>query len=212
MSQLSAIGVSRTYQRGSEIIRAVDDVTLHLEPGVVTVLQGPSGSGKTTLLNLLAGWERPDAGHIEWEGTDRDPSGLGWTDLSVVPQRVGLLSELSAIENVTLAARVRREATDLDGLFARFGLEELEHAFPDELSAGQQQRVAITRALADRPAVVLVDEPTSSQDEENAHLVLGEFRRLASEGGTCLIASHDPIALDYANRVIRMRDGRLEGD
>ncbi|MBT8215177.1 MAG: ATP-binding cassette domain-containing protein, partial [Acidimicrobiia bacterium] len=182
MSVLSAIGVSRTYRRGPEVIHAVDDVTLHLEPGVLTIIQGPSGSGKTTLLNVLAGWEPPDSGHVEWRGVERHPSTLAWTDLTVVPQRVGLLSELTVAENVTLAARIRSEPLDTGGVYSRFGLDDLEEAFPGELSAGQQQRVAIIRALIDRPAAILVDEPTSSQDEDNARLVLSEIQSLVRSG------------------------------
>lgn len=208
---LSAVDVIRHYRRGSEIVRAVDGVTLHLHPASVYVLQGPSGSGKTTLLNLLAGWETPGEGTIEWRGAVTDPLGLGWPEMAVVPQRVALLPELTAGENVTLADRIRGVAsTEVPALFWSLGLGDLEDAFPDELSAGQQQRVALARAFAARPAAVLVDEPTSSQDEEHAHLVLGAFARLAAEGAMCLIASHDPVVAEYADHLIGMRDGRLD--
>ena len=207
---MSAVAVSRWYRRGSETVHAVDGVTLHLEPGVVYLLQGPSGSGKTTLLNVLAGWERPGEGHVEWRGERVDPRSLTWSDLAVVPQRVGLLPEMTAGENAALAPRIggdrRFEAT---ASLIALGLADLEDSFPDELSVGQQQRVAIARALGGGPAALLADEPTSSQDEDHARIVLGALRSAAASGSMCLIAGHDPIAEEYADAVIIMRDGSL---
>lgn len=207
---LAARDVSRSYRRGSETVEALSDVTLDLERGAVYVLQGPSGSGKTTLLNVLGGWEQPDSGTVAWRGEVVDPGTLGWADLAVVPQRVGLLEELTAGENVTLAHRILGYRDyDPGGLFAAVGLEGLEDAFPDELSAGQQQRVSIVRAIIGPPAAVLVDEPTSSQDEDHARLVLSELSRLAAGGSLCLIAGHDPIAAEFADVMLEIRDGSL---
>ncbi len=207
---LAAVEVSRRYRRGPETVHAVAGVSLDLGPGNLVVVQGPSGSGKTTLLNLLAGWESADAGSIEWRGVAVDPAGLQWQELAVVPQRHGLLPELTALENASLPQRLAGTSGDAGRVLAALGIdEELFGALPAELSEGQQQRVAIARASATRPAVLLVDEPTSAQDEAAAHLVLAELRAAAAEGSACLVASHDPIAPEYADEVVRMRDGRL---
>ena len=207
---IAARNVSRRYERGSEIVVAVDDVTVELEAGVLYLLQGPSGSGKTTLLNMLAGWESPDSGRIEWHGEPADPAQLPWTQLAVVPQRVGLLPELTAEENVTLSYRAKGyHHHDVDDLFDALDLTDLHDALPEELSAGQQQRVSIARALAAVPTVMLVDEPTSSQDEESARTVLAELRAATRDGRVCFVASHDPIAIEYADVVFVMRDGRI---
>lgn len=207
---IEAVELTKRYVRGREQVVAVDTVDYALEQGSLVVLQGPSGSGKTTLLNLLAGWERPDEGRVEWEGAPIDPRRLGWRELAVVPQRIGLLSELTAAENVRLTHRLRGAPADrVVESFERLGLAGLEDSFPDELSAGQQQRVSIARAVAADPLVVLVDEPTSSQDEDHARLVLAEFARLTRTGCACLVASHDPIAVEFADEVLSMRDGRV---
>lgn len=207
---LSARAVSRRYVRGSEVVVAVDLVTVELHAGTTYLLEGPSGSGKTSLLNLLAGWEQPDAGGIEWEGRPIDPRDLRWEHLAVVPQRVGLLPELTIEENVTLPFRLKGATHfDVTATLRALALGDLNDALPDELSAGQQQRASVARALVAAPRVLLVDEPTSSQDEESARLVLGGLGRAAESGSACLIASHDPIAVEFADSVLEMRDGRL---
>ena len=206
---LAAVDVSRSYRRGSETVRAVAGVDLGLVPGRLAVLQGPSGSGKTSLLNLLAGWEPADSGTIEWEGVPVDPSSLPWSDLAVVPQRYGLLPELTAMENASLPHRLTGGGTAADTLAALDFDDELRNALPEELSHGQRQRVAVARATTVSPRVLLVDEPTSAQDEESAHLVLAALRAATDAGGSCLVASHDPIAVEYADEVLRMRDGKL---
>ena len=104
---LAAVDVSRTFRRGPERILAVDGVSVGLVPGRLVVLEGPSGSGKTTLLNLLAGWERPETGEVQWRGAAIDPAKLDWSDLAVVPQRHGLLGELTALENVDSSTWIR---------------------------------------------------------------------------------------------------------
>jgi ABC-type lipoprotein export system ATPase subunit len=207
---LSAVAVAKSYRRGSETVTAVEGVSAALTAGSVHLLTGPSGSGKTTLLNILAGWEQPDAGEILWKGDPVDPGSLGWSQLAVVPQRVGLFPELTVDENAVLPLRVSGgHQPDLDALLGRLGLEGLGDAFPDELSAGQQQRVAVARALSIGPEALLIDEPTSSQDEEHARIVLAAVRAAAGDGSMCLVASHDPIAAEFADRVLDIRDGRV---
>ncbi len=209
---LSTDAVERRYRRGSEIVQAVDGVSITLRPGEVTLLEGPSGSGKSTLVHLLAGWERPDGGAVLWDGDAVHPENLRWEQLALVPQRLGLLPELSALENAVLPHRTTGrpdlgEATAV--LLARLGLGDHLDARPEQLSGGQRQRVALARAVTVSPAVLIADEPTSAQDEAFARLVLGEIGRLAHRGSACLVASHDPIAVEYADRTLVMRDGRV---
>lgn len=206
--RLAVADVTKTYRRGPELIRAVDGVSLGFPAGAVSLLTGPSGSGKTTLLNLLAGWEAPDRGAVLWDGSVRRTP-PAWSDLAIVPQRLGLLAELTVAENVGLADRIAGRPHDHAGLLAALGLGELAAAFPEELSVGQQQRAAIARALAAGAGAVLADEPTSSQDEANAHVVLGALRAAATAGAAVVVASHDPISPDYADAVAVMEDGRV---
>lgn len=202
-----AVGLSKSFTRGPEVITAVDDVTVSFSSGTLSLVVGPSGSGKTTLLNILGGWEDADLGEVLWAGAPRGEP--GWDEVALVPQRHGLLPTLTVAENVTLADRIAGHELRLGDELAEIGLGELGDALPDELSMGQQQRAAIARALAAAPRALIADEPTSSQDEENARLALGLMRERAAAGSAVVVASHDPIALEYADVVLTMRDGKV---
>lgn len=203
--------VSRRYRSAAETIVAVDEVTLELRSGEIVGLAGPSGSGKTTTLNLILGWEQPDDGIV-----DVSAPGMGWRSVAVVPQELGLLPELTARENVLLVGRFVRgdvpAASDVDELFAALGLDALADRHPDELSMGEQQRVAVARAVVMAPALLVADEPTAHQDELRADQVMEQLARVADAGGAVLVATHDERLLDRVDRVIRMLDGRVEPD
>jgi putative ABC transport system ATP-binding protein len=209
---ITVVDVRKSYRRGRETVHALWDVSTRIDVGEMVVLLGRSGSGKTTLLNCIAGWERPDAGAIELAEA---PGRLTeWQQVAVVPQRLGLLEELSLAENVAMPARLaglddagQRVRALLDDL----GIAHLAGRAPAEVSLGEQQRAAIARALVVRPRVLLADEPTGRLDEELSAAVLDIIRRLCAEHGTAaLIASHDPLAVVHAHRVLRMQDGRLD--
>ena len=205
----------KAYKRGPERVVALHDAQFSLGTGELVALVGPSGSGKTTLLNLVAGWEDPDSGQVVW---CPEPSArmdrLGWADLSIVPQRLGLVEELTVAENVTLPFRFDKRA-DSDGREAvatwleRFGLSELAPRLPFEASLGEQQRTALARALVRRPRLLLADEPTGHQDEAWASGVLNALRTACDEGTTVLMATHDTEHLDFVDRVLRIDDGHL---
>ena len=203
--------VSRRYRSAAETVVAVDAVTLELRAGEIVGLAGPSGSGKTTTLNLILGWEDPDDGTVAVTAP-----GEGWRSTAVVPQELGLLPELTARENVLLSGRLVGGAvpsvSDLDELFAALGLDALAHRHPDELSMGEQQRVAVARAVAMAPALLVADEPTAHQDELRADQIMEQLAGVASGGGAVLVATHDERLLDRVDRVIRMLDGRVEPD
>jgi len=209
------------YRAGStREVRALDDVTLGIERGSLTVICGPSGSGKTTLLALLGALERPTQGRILFEGQElgncsdvalariRRRMGFIFQDFSLIPN-------LSAGENITYPliprgvtrAERRRRAEDL---LARFGLRDRLAARAGELSGGEQQRVAIARALAGQPEVLLGDEPTSNLDPDTGRTMLAVFQELHREGKTVILASHDPQVTSHATRVCELEGGRLK--
>ena len=215
MSGFSGVALRKTFTRGSEPVHALDGVDLRVQAGELVALVGPSGSGKSTLLALLCGWETADSGTLAYAGAlaDRPPSTLGWPELALVPQALGLVPDLSLADNVLLPARLRgglADARERAGqLLADFGLAHLADRYPHQASLGEQQRVAVARALLLRPAVLLADEPTAHQDRGHADVLLDAFTTQAREGSAVLIATHDEIAWSRADRVLSMRDGRL---
>lgn len=208
-------GVGKSYRRGSETIHALQDVSIKIYPSEMVALVGPSGSGKTTLLNVMSGWESPDSGTIHRStNNDRDP--LAWAQLGIVPQRLALLEELPAIENVELPL-VLDNMLDAEGharareLMETLDIFHLQHRRPLQTSLGEQQRTAIARALVLSPALVLADEPTGHQDAGHAATVMSALREAASRGAAIVIATHDFGARSFCDRAIEMADGRTVG-
>jgi len=198
---LHAHGITKHY--GETL--AVDGVSLDLEPGQVGVILGRSGSGKSTLLMILGGWLAADSGETGVATT-------AWSSAGYVPQRFGLLPELSIAENVGLPSRVGGawDRARVDELLARLGLNELGDRTPAEVSIGQQQRAALGRAVVLRPQLLLADEPTSHQDARSAARSWDLIAAAAAEGTTCLIVTHDEGAAAYADRVWELVDGRID--
>lgn len=217
-------GVSRFYRDGDHEIRACDGVDLDLVRGEFAALAGPSGSGKTTLLNLIGGLDRPDAGVVEIDGEptrnlgDEALTKLRLHKVGFVFQAYNLIPVLSALENAEFVLLVQglpptERHRRVAEAFAELGLQGLEYRRPTQLSGGQQQRVAVARAIVSRPAIVLADEPTANLDSATAEGLLDMMRRLNVEHGiTFLFSSHDPLVLERADRLIRMRDGRIVAD
>lgn len=215
MSGFTGTALRKTFTRGTEPVHALDGVDLTVAAGEFVALVGPSGSGKSTLLALLCGWETADSGTLAYAGrlAGRPPHTLGWPELALVPQALGLVPDLSLLDNVLLPARLRGGARDTAGragrLLADFGLAHLADRYPHQASLGEQQRVAVARALLLQPAVLLADEPTAHQDRGHADVLLDAFCAAAGEGTGVLIATHDEIAWSRADRVLAMRDGRV---
>ena len=211
---LSATDLHKSYRRGREEVHALRGVGVRLDRGELVALLGRSGSGKTTLLNCLLGWERPDRGTVHVPGTT-DPADAAWSDVAVVPQRFGLLEELTLADNVALPARLAGlpdPSSAAVETLERLRLGALADRLPAEVSLGEQQRTAIARALVVRPAFLVADEPTGRLDEDLSVHVLTVLRESCARAGTgALVASHDPLVMAHADRVLRLEDGRLTG-
>ena len=200
--------VVKTYPRGTDLVHAVDGVTFRVLEGELVGLVGRSGSGKTTLLNLIAGWEKPDSGWVSHR-----EGGIEWRHLAVVPQKLGLLEDLTVRENVAYPARLLGELEErsgrVDELLERFGLDRLAERRPNETSVGEQQRTAIARALVLKPNLVVADEPTGHQDRGWTEKVFAELRAACDDGTACLMATHDESSERFLDRTLTIRDGKL---
>ena len=214
---LEATDVVRRYA-GTHGVVAVRGASMTVRRRDFVALMGPSGSGKTTFLGVLAGLDPPDEGALRWKGRPIERLGaeerrdLRRRRIGVVFQSFGLLPALSAVENVELPLRVNGAPLDearsrAEGWLRRLGLETRMHNRTFELSAGQQQRVAVARALIHEPEVVLADEPIAEVDTENADLILEALWDVIGRDGAVVAATHNPEALRYANRVVLFRDG-----
>jgi putative ABC transport system ATP-binding protein len=222
VSLITCRGVTRRYvQPGIEPVVAVDRVDLDIEPGWFVAVEGPSGSGKTTLLGLLAGLEAPDEGSITVLGHDlsrlsgAERARLRQRRIGIVFQSFGLIASLPVSENVGLPLALARVPADERAGRSRAALEEvgLGAAFGariDELSGGERQRIAVARALAIEPAIILADEPSGSLDEANGAGVLKLLTEAVRRRGASLVlVTHDPTSAMLADCRLRMRDGRL---
>jgi putative ABC transport system ATP-binding protein len=221
---VAATGLVRDYPSGDGVVHALRDVNLSVAGGQLLAVRGRSGSGKTTLLNLLGGLDRPTAGRVTVDG--REISSMSEDQLvevrrhtvAFVFQSFGLIPILTAAENVEVPLRlVRAEPSDRDRrveeLLELVGLHERARHRPHELSGGEQQRVAIARALANRPRLLLADEPTGQLDSETGHRIMLVLRTVVrAEGITAIVATHDPMMIDVADRVAELRDGHLIED
>ncbi|GAB3576573.1 ABC transporter ATP-binding protein [Amycolatopsis endophytica] len=198
---LALRGVRKNYGP-TEALRPVD---LDLTGGELVVLTGPSGSGKSTLLMIAGGWETPDGGEVVPGAPlpDLPVARMSWADVGFVPQSISLFEELTLADNLALA----RGGPGGDELLAALDLTRLASRRPGEVSRGEQQRAAVARALVASPSLVIADEPTSHQDHQRALKVLAALRAAADRGAAVLIASHDPVAVGYADREVRLGAG-----
>jgi ABC-type lipoprotein export system ATPase subunit len=217
---LSARELHRTYGQGATSTVALRDASLQLAPGELVALMGPSGSGKSTLLGMLGGFEPPDGGSVMWHG--RSLAGLSAaerarqraSEFGVVFQSLGLFPALTARENIYLPLLISgadpdSSAAATERWLRRLGLQDRAEHRLFELSLGQQQRVAVARALAPEPDIVLADEPTAELDHEAANVVIEALREVSLRGGGVILASHDPRVLLVADRGLVLRAGRL---
>ena len=217
--------VSRHYTMGDATIRAVDDVSLSIQPGEFLALLGSSGSGKSTLLNLMAGLDRPTSGTIQADGSNLgglSPLGLARyrrNTVGMVFQSFNLLPRMTLEENVELPLRLAEvdhggRAARVREALERVRLEKRVGHRPSELSGGEQQRTAIARALVNRPKILFADEPTGNLDSATGEAILSLLREIQSNMGmTIVMVTHErPLAERFADRLAIMGDGKLVSD
>lgn len=212
--------VCKSFRKDGKSLLVLNNISLEIDRASFTVLSGLSGSGKTTLLKIIGGYERPDSGNIFID--ERDVGGLNDVELTNFRrQNVGMIFQdyyldenLTFRENIELPAmfanltdaEIKQRTTEL---IANTDLAKRLDHYPTEVSGGQAQRAAILRAIYLRPELILADEPTSNIDDSNAKLVLDILRELQQKGRTILIASHDARVLAYADRVIKLSEGKI---
>jgi putative ABC transport system ATP-binding protein len=213
--------VVKSYGSGLLEVRALTDVSLSIAPGEFVAVRGPSGCGKSTLLHLAGGLEDPSAGRVLLDGTDLDGldaaarAALRRRDVGYVFQRLNLVPALTAVENVMLPLEldgVRGRAARVQALDAlrSVGLDHHLDRYPDDFSGGQQQRIAIARAIVGSRRLVLADEPTGALDTCTGDSVIELLASLAGELGTAIVlVTHEPRFASFADRVVSMRDGRI---
>ena len=211
----------RKVYRGATAVEALRGVDLEVRRGEMVAIVGPSGSGKTTLLNCLSGLDRFDGGRVVIDGadlttmSDRDRTAYRARNMGFVFQAFNLLPVLTAVENTEVplllqgvpARASRRRAEEM---LETLGLAQRARHRPDQLSGGEQQRVAVARALVHKPAVVWADEPTGNLDTEVTHVITELLVKTNREGQTIVLVTHNPQVSERASRVIRMRDGRIQ--
>jgi putative ABC transport system ATP-binding protein len=217
---LEARGLRKTFESEGAPVRALRGVDFSMRPGEFVAVMGPSGCGKSTLLNLVAGLDTPTDGEISLAGesligkSEDELAIMRRRHIGIVFQFFNLLEGMSVLENVTLPAVIagaprKRAETRARDLLDLLGLAEKAKDAPGVLSGGQRQRLAIARALANEPTMLLADEPTGALDSEGGHEVLELFRRLHAGGQTILMVTHDDEVAAAGDRITCMRDGRV---
>ena len=224
MAIVQCANLVKTYQQGEVTVNALRDVSLDIEQGAFVALAGPSGSGKTTVLNLVGSLDRADSGSIMVAGNDY--AGMSSTALAelrlhkigFVFQAYNLIPVLSAIENVEYVMLLqgidpKERADRARAVRDDVGLGDKYDRRPAELSGGQQQRVAVARAIVSNPAIVLADEPTANLDSKTGQGLLELMLEMnTTKGVTFIFSTHDQMVMEYARRLIHIRDGRVAGD
>jgi lipoprotein-releasing system ATP-binding protein len=218
---LELIDVRRKFVQGDVTIEVLRGVDLRIDKGELVALLGPSGSGKSTLLQAVGLLEGGFSGSIKLDGEEVSTAGVD-RQTEIRRQKLGfvyqfhhLLPDFDALENVILPQLIADVAPDVAQeratyLLTQLGLSERLHHRPSKLSGGEQQRVAVARALANRPKLVLADEPTGNLDEHTADIVLGEFMALVREvGSSAIVATHNERLAAKMDRIVRLHDGKL---
>ncbi len=219
---IRCIDVRKVYRQGESEIAALDGISLEIPKGAFAVIMGPSGSGKSTLLHLIGGLDRPSSGDLLVDGrligqmADDDVTLFRRTKIGFVFQFFNLLPTLTALENVALplvldgAAKAGADRK-AEALLEKVGLQTRKHHLPEEMSGGEIQRIAVARALAFNPPLLLADEPTGNLDSKNGEAVLSLLREInKNDGCTVVMVTHSEEAASYGDRRILLKDGRVE--
>ncbi|WP_040197400.1 ABC transporter ATP-binding protein [Candidatus Soleaferrea massiliensis] len=215
-SFIELIDIVKTYRMGEVVIKASDGITFSVEKGEFAVVVGPSGAGKTTVLNILGGMDSCDSGQILVDGKDisqynaKQLTTFRRYEIGFVFQFYNLVQNLTALENVELAAQICRDARDASEVLDLVGLSERRQNFPSQLSGGEQQRVAIARALAKNPKLLLCDEPTGALDYGTGKQILKLLQDTCrNQGMTVILITHNQAITPMADRVIKVKNGKV---
>ncbi len=213
----------KTFQLGTQIINALNDVSLTIYKNEYVALMGPSGSGKSTLMNILGCLDTPSSGSYRLNGTevakmsDDQLAFVRNKEIGFVFQTFNLLPRLSSLENVTMpliyagmGSKERKERAE--HVMEQVGLKDRMNHKPNELSGGQRQRVAIARALVNHPSIILADEPTGNLDTKTSYEIMGLFQDIHSKGNTVILVTHEEDIAKHARRIMGLRDGLIEYD
>ena len=216
MPLLQVQSVSRRFHRGNRVVDALVDCTMDVEQGECVVVQGPSGSGKTTLLMAMGGLQGPTAGSVLfegrpiWDGSEAARAAYRSTSVGFVFQDPHLLPWLNARDNIAMAAHGQASMEEIDERLDRLGLADRGCHLPGELSTGERRRVALARALVNKPALLLADEPLSHLDPDSAASVLDILSSWCSEGGTVVMVNHGEHVPSCTHRFVELVEGRLQ--
>ena len=214
--------VRKIYQMGEFEVHALQGVNLNVVPGEFVAITGPSGCGKSTMLNMIGCLDIPTSGKIFLEGSDisefedNELARIRGKKIGFVFQTFNLYPTLTALENIKLPMRIHEfPGVEIEekskSLLDAVGLSDRGSNFPAQLSGGQQQRVAIARALSTGPSILLADEPTGNLDTKSGRGIMDVFKRLNNEGLTIVMITHDMGIAEYAGRIVKMLDGKIEG-
>jgi putative ABC transport system ATP-binding protein len=223
MALIELHDVHKTYEMGSELVRALDGVSLEVAPGDYLAVMGPSGSGKSTLMNVVGCLDRPSSGTYALNGEpvqdfdDQELAAVRNREIGFVFQTFNLLSRTDALHNVELpliysglARKERREQAER--ALEQVGLADRMHHQPSELSGGQRQRVAIARALVNNPSILLADEPTGNLDSSTSQEIMELFDQLQDAGNTVILVTHENDIAQHTSRQVQLMDGQVVSD
>ncbi|HAQ63073.1 MAG TPA: macrolide ABC transporter ATP-binding protein [Ruminococcaceae bacterium] len=216
MAFIEVRNVTKTYKTGEIEIKAVDEIGFGIDKGEFVVIVGPSGAGKTTILNILGGMDTATSGSIYVDNIDitkyneTQLTAYRRDDVGFVFQFYNLVGNLTALENVELSTQLAKNPLDAADILKEVGLSNRLDNFPAQLSGGEQQRVSVARALAKRPEILFLDEPTGALDEETGRQVLDYISKLHRElGFTVIMITHNQNIAEMAKTVIKMNSGRI---
>lgn len=216
-------GITRNFQMGSELLKVLKGIDLSIHHNEYVALMGPSGSGKSTLMNILGCLDTPSGGRYLLDGTDvsqlndNQLADVRNKQIGFIFQTFNLIPRLSTLENVALpliyAGISKKERLNrAEAVLEKVGLGDRMQHKPNELSGGQRQRVAVARALINNPSLLLADEPTGNLDTKTSYEIMALFDDLHAQGNTILIVTHEEDIAAYTRRIVRLRDGMIEGD
>ena len=215
--------ISRIYKMGSEVINALESISIDVKKGEYVAFMGPSGSGKSTLMNIIGCLDTPSSGTYVLNGkdvsdmTENELAEIRNKEIGFVFQTFNLLPRATSLDNVALPliyAGYNQETREemAMGALTNVGLGDRADHKPNELSGGQRQRVAVARALVNNPSIILADEPTGNLDTKTSYGIMDLFQQLHNAGNTIIMVTHEEDISHYAHRIVRLRDGLVESD